>query len=91
MTKVLFKYFPFIGWDHVIVAADKAMIRGDIMIDDAPHNLIDGDYDKILFTAQHNKNFIESDYGMFRADDWQQVYDIIRNLQQYYTKGEVVK
>lgn len=37
MENVLFKYFPFISWKNVFIAHHKQMIRGDILIDDAPH------------------------------------------------------
>ena len=34
MDDLLFKYFPFLDWDHVIVTSKKQMIRGDVLIDD---------------------------------------------------------
>ena len=74
---VLFRYFPFIDFDHVILCRKKQMIRGDIMVDDGPHNLIGGDYLKILFTAAHNREFDAEAEGMIRVDNWKDIYDLI--------------
>lgn len=76
---VIKKYFPFIGWNQVIVTANKQMIKADILIDDAPHNLINGDYVKILFSANHNKN---SDIGI-RVHSWEEAYKLIQNIADY--------
>ena len=34
MKGLLFRYFPFLSWDHVIITSRKQMIRGDVLIDD---------------------------------------------------------
>ena len=80
MTKVLFKYFPFLDWNHVIVAQKKQMIKGDILIDDGVHNLEGGEYTKILMTAQHNKNYDADANGMIRVDNWRDIYDVVLEL-----------
>lgn len=77
MEEVLFKYYPFLDWRNVIVAYNKQMIRGDVMIDDGPHNLVGGDYGKILLDAPHNRNFDEKSYGVFRAKNWDDVLHIL--------------
>lgn len=74
---LILKYYPFIGWDKVIVAAKKQMIKGDIMIDDAVHNLEGGSYLKILVTAPHNRNYDTASNGMLRANNWEEIYAII--------------
>ena len=70
MENVLFRYFPFLDWDHVIITSNKHMIKGDVLIDDGPHNLTGGDYRKILFNASHNESFDESSVGAVRVHDW---------------------
>ena len=80
LTEVLFKNFPFIDEDHVIVARKKQMIRGDIMIDDGPHNLIGGEYIKILMTAAHNRGFDAKANGMIRVHNWSEIYTIISGM-----------
>lgn len=76
----IMKFFPFIPWDHVIVAKEKQMIKADFLIDDAIHNLVGGDYIKILFTAPHNLCVDTLENGMIRANSWDDVYEIIHSL-----------
>lgn len=80
MEKVLFKYFPFINWNHVIITEHKELIKGDVLVDDGPHNFTKGDYYKILFSAGHNKNFDEKTIGAVRVSTWAEVYDEIKKL-----------
>lgn len=75
---IIQKYFPFIPWDRVIVASKKQMIRADFLVDDGIHNLVGGNYKKILMTASHNRNYDAAANGMFRADHWSDVYRIIQ-------------
>ena len=82
LDSILFSNFPFIRYDHVIVCRNKQMIRGDIMIDDGPHNLIGGDYIKILMTAAHNRDFDAEANGMIRVHCWGEIYGIISELSQ---------
>ena len=75
---VIAPYFPYIKWENIIVAYNKQMIKTDYMIDDGIHNLVDGDYIKILMTAPHNKNFDAEANGMYRAENWAEIYEIIK-------------
>lgn len=77
---IIKKYFPFIDWEHVIIANNKQLINGDVLVDDGPHNLENGNYIKILFTAPHNKNYDETKHNMFRANNWKDVYNIIKQV-----------
>lgn len=76
MDEVLFKYFDFLKWDKVIVAKDKWMIRGDVVIDDGIHNLKNRDDNslKLLFTATHNKSYDAEANGFIRVNNWKDVY-----------------
>ena len=80
VTSILERYFPFIPWDHVIVASKKQMIRGDVMIDDGPHNLIGGDYIRVLMDAPHNRGFMEEKCGMTRVKTWAEIYELIQSI-----------
>lgn len=73
----LFKYLPWITKDDVVVTSQKQLLRGDIMVDDAPQNLINGTYHGILMTAPHNRDFNTERYGLSRAGNWCEVYKII--------------
>ncbi len=70
MEELLFRYFPCFTWKDVILTACKQMIRGDVLIDDAPHNLTGGEYEKLLFTAPHNRTLDAAAAGLIRVNDW---------------------
>lgn len=74
---IIKRYFPYINWNQVIVAQNKQMINADILVDDGVHNLIGGNYFGILFTAPHNKSCNTDLHGLARANNWQEVYNII--------------
>ena len=80
MDDLLFRWFPFITWDQVIIAKRKQLIRGDVLIDDGVHNLEGGDYVKILMTAPHNRDYDAEGNGMIRVDSWKEVEDVIDGL-----------
>lgn len=48
------KYFPFLSWKQFVFCGSKAVVYGDYMIDDLPHNLEKFNGEKLLFTAPHN-------------------------------------
>lgn len=73
----LFKHYPFITLDKVIITQNKQMIRGDVLIDDAPHNLIGGEYKGVLFNAPHNSSFDAESAGLVRAKNWSEIYSIL--------------
>ena len=52
-TKVerLLELFPFLDWEHIIFACNKQMVRGDVLIDDAPHNLVGANTPKFFLTV----------------------------------------
>ena len=73
----LLEIFPFLHWKKIITTWDKRLIRGDVLIDDGVHNLIGGDYVKLLFDQPHNRNINEEDYGIIRVYTWAEVYEKI--------------
>lgn len=80
MSKVLFKYFPYLGWDNVIVTSCKQVVNGDVLIDDAPHNLEGGLYKKILMSAPHNESYNAEANGMKRVNNWREVYQAVCDI-----------
>ena len=81
LEKVLFKYFPYLSYENVIVAFNKQMIIGDVMIDDAPFNLIGGGYIKLLMDSPTNRDFVETEEnGITRVYNWEQIYEIISSM-----------
>lgn len=82
MERVLFRYFPFLSWDKVILATKKQMVRCDVLIDDGVHNLIGGDYHKILMDAPHNRAFNAEINGMYRVFNWDDICRVIKHIEQ---------
>lgn len=80
LNYVLFKYFPYLSTNDVIVTSQKQLIRGDILIDDAPHNLEGGSYIGVLMSAPHNRDYDADKNGFFRADNWKQIYKIVCDI-----------
>ena len=74
---VLGKYFPFISRRNVITIANKQLLNGDILIDDGVHNLVGGNYEKILMTAAHNYCNNAKANGMTRVDNWEEAFKAI--------------
>ena len=77
LNNVLFRYFPYLSTHDVIVTSQKQLICGDVMIDDAPHNLEGGNYYGILVTASHNRTYDATANGFVRADTWEEIYNIV--------------
>ena len=82
MRGLLFRWFPFLSWEQVIITARKQMIRGDVLIDDGIHNLEGGAYRKILFTAPHNRRYDAEAHGMTRVDSWEEAVRIIDEMSR---------
>jgi 5'(3')-deoxyribonucleotidase len=70
---VLFKYFPYLTWKNIIIAADKGMIEGDVIIDDNPDNLHGRRKLKCLMDAPHNRSY-NTDPFTIRVDSWDEIY-----------------
>ncbi len=71
--------FPFLDWEHIIITNNKQLVRGDILIDDGPHNLVGGEYFKILFDRPHNRNYDDAANGMLRLHTWQEIDSVIHD------------
>lgn len=80
--KFISKYFPFISFGDVIITSQKQLIRGDILIDDAPHNLEDGGYKGILMSAPHNMDYDPEASGFIRVNDWKDIYQAINKISK---------
>lgn len=79
LTHFLFKHFQFLSDRDVIIARQKDLIDGDVIVDDAPHNLKRDRKLKILMSAGHNAGFDEKSVGAVRATNWEQIYKIIKD------------
>lgn len=75
----LLELFPFLDWGHIIITSHKQMVRGDVLIDDGPHNLVGGEYFKILFDRPHNRSYDAPGNAMLRLHTWEEIYTVIHN------------
>lgn len=63
------RYFPFLTWKQFVFCGSKAVVYGDYMIDDLPHNLERFNGEKYIFSAPHNMH-----YNQFkRFNDWKDI------------------
>lgn len=72
-----FALFPEFTWKDVIITGQKQLIRGDILIDDGIHNLVGGQYLKILLDAPYNRNFDAYMNDAYRVYNWEDIYRVI--------------
>jgi 5'(3')-deoxyribonucleotidase len=61
----------YVAGKDFIAANDKSLIRGDMLIDDAPHNLENFDGIRVLFDAHHNQGPEGNEY--LRVLGWGEV------------------
>lgn len=81
METVLFKNFPFLRWEDVIVTSNKQIIECDVMVDDGYHNLEGGKYFKILLDKTYNRNLTdEQEHSLVRCSGWYSIYDTIKTV-----------
>lgn len=81
VERVLFRYFPFIKWEQVIITANKQLLKGDILIDDGYHNMVGGSYHKILIDAPYNRMFDEKKDGVIRVHDWAEIEREVEKIE----------
>lgn len=74
MSKIawLSRFDVFTSMADVVIAHDKSLVRGDLMIDDYPKNLDDFDGPAILFDAPYNR---ASEH--VRAVGWDRVVELV--------------
>ena len=82
LEKVLFRYFPFFTYNDVVITSHKQLMLGDVLIDDAPHNLVGGLYKRILMTAPHNKSLNERTIMAARANSWDEAYELVKSIAE---------
>ena len=66
----------------MIVTNKKQLVRGDVLIDDGVHNLIGGEYYKILVDAPYNRAFDAESHGIRRVRGWDEIIAIIDELNK---------
>ena len=74
---------PEISWSHVIVANNKSLVNGDILVDDGLHNLYEGNYIKVLFDKPWNRNVDKSKLTdiIHRVHNWDEIVKFINHFE----------
>lgn len=71
----LTEHFAFLGWQQMIFCGTKAIIQGDIMIDDHFKNLDTFPGKTILFTQPHNEGLPEKRHT--RVFSWEEIRKLL--------------
>lgn len=77
------KHFPYISFKDIILTSRKQMVMGDILIDDAPHNLEGGVYAGVLMSSPHNMEYNAHANGFVRVSTWEQIYSVVSAYALY--------
>ena len=64
------------------MAHNKQMILGDVLVDDNPRNLVNGNYRGLLMTAPHNQGYPERLSNLIRVNSWEEVYGLIDKIEK---------
>ena len=76
----LFLNYPYLAWESIITTNKKQIVMGDVLIDDAVHNLEGGNYIKMLYDCPHNRKYDAEGNGMIRVYNLMDAYDVISTL-----------
>ena len=80
MEEVLFKYFPYLRWEQVIITQDKAMIDGDVIIDAGVQNHLRKRRLNIVIDAPHNRHVNDASLGLKRVGGIEEAYRAVSEL-----------
>lgn len=83
------KYFPYIGWNQLIITSEKKYCAGNVLVDDYQGNLVGGNYKGILFDTPHNRSFNEKEAGIIRVSGWAEAKPEIERMIKEYFEEEV--
>jgi 5'-nucleotidase len=63
------EHFPFLSWKQFVFCGSKAIVHGDFMIDDLPHNLEKFNGARLIYSAPHNLQFNHFE----RVNSWREI------------------
>ena len=72
--------YPWLTWDDITITSGKQSIKGDVLIDDAQHNLVGGEYEKILLDKPHNRKFDTTSLSIHRIDNLAEAFRILERI-----------
>lgn len=81
------EYFPFIPFSQVIPITRKDLLKGDIMLDDAPHNLeVSSCRYPVIFDNLWNRNTEKYPFlkDLKRIHSWEEFYSFVNEVANEY-------
>ena len=73
------QYIPFMKKDKLIFISHKYLLNGDLLFDDAPHNLFKFKGNVVCFDKKYNRNLTQLD----RVKDWNEFSEYL--IDKFYT------
>ena len=70
---------------NIVIAQDKSIIHGDIMIDDCEENLNNFNGTRICYAQPWNQHYGE----LLRFSDWNKINDVIQYIQSIYFDKDI--
>lgn len=70
---------------NIVIAQDKSIIHGDIMIDDYVENLYNFNGTRICYAQPWNQHYGE----LLRFSDWNKINDVIQHIQSIYFNKDI--
>ena len=76
--------FPYINVRKSLFSCPRKQYMSgiDVLVDDAPQNLEGASYKGILLDYPWNEYFVTDNKKFFRAKSWEEIYNIIYNMEQ---------
>ena len=81
-AKWLKRHFPHINQKNIVATHRKDVVDVDVLIDDAPHNILDFPGQTIVLDYAWNRT-LGNEYP--RAKDWKEIEYLINSLKDFYT------
>jgi 5'-nucleotidase len=72
------KFFPHIKQNKIIICDNKSLINVDLLIDDAPHNILDFPRKTIVMDYAWNRD-LPNKYP--RAKNWREIEQLIKSIE----------
>lgn len=82
----LFRWFPFLTSDDIIITSHKELIHADVLIDDYPENLRNFCGLRILFDAPYNRISDSNAYDI-RVKNWKALYEVLKEYSKIIKEG----
>ena len=74
------RHFPFINPLDIVITKEKTCVRGDIILDDAPHNLVNHTAERLVLDYPWNRDFSDA----LRVFNWD---DVEARVREYLELG----